>query len=82
MRAGQSRPLIAIITENTGQPLKTTRAQCAGRSSGYVTLARGIIAMKLNANLRAASQCRWWDRKLRGTKTSMTFNHEPKKKNL
>ena len=58
------------------------RAKPGGRIFGYVTLARGMIAMKLNANLRAASQLRWWDRKLRGTKTSMTFNHEPKKKNL
>jgi hypothetical protein len=47
----------------------------------HVTLARGIIAMKLNENLRAASQLRWWATKLRGTNTSMMFAHEPKKKN-
>jgi hypothetical protein len=41
-----------------------------------------MIATKLNVNLRAASQPRLWERKLRGTNTSITFNHEPKKKNL
>lgn len=48
----------------------------------HVTLARGIMEMKLNANLRAASQWRWCATKLRGTNTRARFIHEPKKKNL
>lgn len=46
------------------------------------SLARGIMAIKLNENLRAASQFRLCEMKLRGTNTSRTFIQDPKKKYL
>jgi hypothetical protein len=45
-----------------------------------LTLASGKIAMKLNENRKAASQCKWWDRKLNGTKMSKTLNQLPNRK--
>ena len=48
----------------------------------YFTLARDIIASKLNENLRAASQLRWCETKFRGTNTSKMLNQDPKKKYL
>lgn len=76
------RTFVPYIHREAGQHRHVSDSDDATRRVLWQTLARGTMARKLKLKRRAASQFRWWEMKLNGTKTRKIFKYDPKKKDL